>query len=137
MPTHASTTVKLAALAMAAPALLLPMKAAGQQMALGGPPGAAAAISDCQKLPTGAERDRCSMKVVVEENNRLATAAGRRADAASVETAANLDEAQCARDLRALRTADPAVVDRGRAILAGRPLATYGTCNLLKDLNKS
>ena len=42
---QASTTVKAAALLLAAPALLFPMKAAGQQMSVGGPKIPAAVTS--------------------------------------------------------------------------------------------
>ena len=126
MAQHASTAVKMAALALAAPALLLPMKAAAQQMALGGP----TAASECDALSTAGARIECANRLQTEENRRATANASKQADL-------HEQEAQCARDLKAMRTSDPSVVDRGRAILAGRPLAAYGTCNLVKDLTKS
>ena len=46
-------------------------------------------------------------------------------------------DGQCARDLKALRERDSTVLDRGRAILAGRPAAQFGVCNLLAALTRS
>lgn len=126
MTQHASTAVKMAALALAAPALLLPMKAAAQQMALGGP----STVAECDTLSNAGARIECANRIATEENRRAAADASKRADLHD-------QEAQCAKDLKALRTADPSVVERGRAILAGRPLAAYGTCNLVKNLTKS
>jgi len=45
-------------------------------------------------------------------------------------------DGQCARDLKALRERDSTVLDRGRAILAGRPAAQFGVCNLLAALTR-
>ncbi len=138
MAQHASTAVKMAALAFAAPALLLPMKAAAQQMALGGPTTdeIVAACSKAHQPNQGAIAE-CIVRRGGEENRR-ATEENRRATAnASRQADLHEQEARCAQDLKAMRTSDPSVVDRGRAILAGRPLAAYGTCNLVKDLTKS
>jgi hypothetical protein len=43
---------------------------------------------------------------------------------------------QCGRELSELKARDPSVLERGRAILAGRPAAEYGVCNLLAALRR-
>ena len=43
---------------------------------------------------------------------------------------------QCGRELSELKARDPSVLERGRAILAGRPAAEYGVCNLLAALKR-
>ena len=53
------------------------------------------------------------------------------------ETAQLDRDAQCGRELSALKARDATVIERGRTILAGRPAAQFGVCNLLSALTRS
>ena len=70
--TSASTLVRTAALLVAAPALLFPMKAAGQQMGLGGPRN----VAECEKLSTYGAKAECIVRLGTLENKRAAAEAG-------------------------------------------------------------
>ncbi|MEQ1698189.1 MAG: hypothetical protein ABL901_20355 [Hyphomicrobiaceae bacterium] len=119
-----SKTVKAAALLMAVPALLLPMKTAAQQMALGGPE-----YSKCDQIKDPAASAQCYSDANIANSKTRIAVAGQRIQVAE-------RDGQCARDLKALRESDPTVLDRGRAILAGRPAAQFGVCNLLDALRR-
>lgn len=103
--------------------------AAAQQMASAQPD-----FSNCDRMhqtnPKGAIQ--CRVDVLKAHTAAL----GQESGVLRQETAQLERDGQCARDLKALRTRDPAIVDRGRAILAGRPLAEYGVCNLLSALTR-
>jgi hypothetical protein len=100
----------------------------------------AIAISpQCASLRDPVEQVTCETKRLREqiEADRAATAALEASTAAlEASTAAAEKEGACVDDLKQLRETDATVVDRGRAILAGRKLREYGACNLLADLRK-
>lgn len=125
MSLNASNTVKAAALLMAMPALLLPIKAAGQQMAAAGSSANAwpATVAECQAIKDIAKRGQCTVEVGTAVNLRATQLAN--------------DEGACADQLKELRTRDPSVVERGKTILAGQKLQSFGVCKLLGQLTKS
>jgi len=88
----ASTLVKAAALAMAVPALLLPMKAAAQQMALGGPE-----MTTCDKLSKTDPKAAISCRV---DALKAQSAAARQEGAAADARGAAADARGAAADVR-------------------------------------
>lgn len=130
MPRHASTTVKLAALALAAPALLLPMKAAGQQMALGGPRSTDEIVANCVKShqPNQGAIAECIVRVGTEENKRASADAQTRSAAADARTA-------CSNEIGTLRrneTYGARATEIAREIVkaSGRPALEHDACQL-------
>jgi len=119
---NASSIVKAAALIMAVPALLLPMKAAAQQMASVQPD-----FSACDQLAASAPAKATQCRLDALKSHTAVV----RSETVQLER-----DGQCADQLKALRTRDPGVVERGRVILAGRPLAQFGVCNLLGALTR-
>ena len=123
MAQHASAAVKMAALALAAPALLLQMKAAGQQMALGGPTVA----SECDALSTAGARIECANRLQTEENRRAAADASKRADSGE-------DRLACANEIKAGVGAGTFKAERLKEVLAGRPAKEVDLCKVLAQL---
>lgn len=115
----ASTLVKAAALAMAVPALLLPMKAAAQQMAANTPD-----YSRCDRMaqanPLGATRCR------VEVLDASAAAADARGAAADVRLARAENDIACGKYLLAKKAdgvkLDPARFNREKACAYAKEL---------------
>lgn len=135
MAQHASTAVKMAALALAAPALLLPMKAAAQQMALGGPTTdeIVAACSKAHQPNQGAIAE-CIVRRGGEENRR-ATEENRRATAnASKRADAGEDRLTCANEIKAGVGAGTFKAERLKEVLAGRPAKEVDLCKVLAQL---
>jgi hypothetical protein len=140
--TLASTAVKTAALLMMAPAAFLPMKADAQQMAAAGtPPHVSAAIEACHKLPKMIDREKCSLSVAAQENNRAAAASSQRADASSQRADASSQRADfgerqndCGdKVLKGLANGtfkQPRFVE----LLAGRPPEKVDKCAVLEAL---
>ena len=128
----ASTIVKTAALIMAVPTLLLPMKAAAQQMALGGPNFAA-----CEQIKDPAKSAQCTHDAVMDnlrQRNEAALARIREADAKS---AAALVEGGCVDRIKAEIAAGRISADAVREKLNGRKTREVGACNLLGMLTRS
>jgi hypothetical protein len=137
MPRHASTTVKLAALAMAAPALLLPMKAAGQQMALGGPRSTDEIVATCVKShqPNQGAIAECIVRVGTEENKRASAEARARSAAADARGAAAESQTACSNEIGVLRrneTYGAQATEIAREIVkaSGRPALEHDACQL-------
>lgn len=130
MTQHASTAVKMAALALAAPALLFPMKAAAQQMALGGP----RTVAECDTLPNTGARIECANRLATEENRRAAADASKRADAASVRADAGEERVSCANQIKTGVGNGAFKAERLKEILAGRPAKEVDLCKVLAQL---
>lgn len=128
MTQHASTAVKMAALALAAPALLLPMKAAAQQMALGGPTTdeIVAACSKAHQPNQGAIAE-CIVRRGGEENRRAAADASKRADAGE-------ERVSCANEIKAGVGSGTFKAERLKEVLAGRPAREVDLCKVLAQL---
>jgi hypothetical protein len=124
MRLSSSTKAKVAAalLTVSAP-MLGSFSASAQQVASAQPD-----FSACDELAESAPAKATQCRI---DALRAHTSSVRR------ETVELERDGQCARDLKALREKDPTIVDRGRAILAGRPAAQFGVCNLLAALNNS
>ena len=120
---QASNTVKAAALLMAAPALLLPMKAAAQQMGLGGP----RTVAECETLSTYGAKAECIVRLGTLDNKRAAAEAGARADAGDREVS-------CAENIKLGIGAGTFKSERLKEILAGRPAKDVGLCRILDQL---
>ena len=134
---QASNTVKAAALLMAAPALLLPMKAAAQQMGLGGP----RTVAECETLSTYGAKAECIVRLGGQENRKAAAEAGARADAASARADASSARADasdrensCGNDIKSGIGSGTFKVDRLKEVLAGRPAKDVGLCKILDQL---
>ena len=127
------------------------MKAAGQQMGLGGPRN----VAECEKLSTYGAKAECIVRLGTLENKRAAAEAGARADAASTRAdaastradaastradaagaradAGNL-EISCADNIKAGIGAGTFKSERLKEILAGRPAKDVGLCKILDQL---
>jgi hypothetical protein len=115
---RASTVVKTAALLMAVPALLAPMKVAAQQMAANAPN-----LSRCDQM--SATDPKGAIACRVEALNKETAAARLRIQVAEN----NID---CAREVGELRAANPVATEIARELVrvSGRPAAEYGICRL-------
>ena len=135
MTQHASTAVKMAALALAAPALLLPMKAAAQQMALGGPTtGEIVAVCSRAHRPNQGAIAECIVRRGGEENQRAAAEASKRADVQSARADAGEERVSCANQIKTGVGNGAFKAERLKEILAGRPAKDVDLCKVLAQL---
>lgn len=128
-----STSTKarvVAALLTASSSMAGSFSASAQQMASAKPD-----FSQCDRISES--NPKGAIVCYAEVLNALGDAADARGTAARRETVELERDGQCARDLKALREKDPTILDRGRVILAGRPAAQFGVCNLLAALKNS
>lgn len=117
----ASTVVKAAALLMAVPALLVPMKAAAQQMAAAGSPNLAA----CDAIQDPAKSAQCShdtAMAILKQREKAAEARGADAD---VRLAALKAVAPCVDYLKAQKAA-------GRPMV--RPVTKDNVCSVAAEM---
>lgn len=128
----ASTIVKTAALIMAVPTLLLPMKAAAQQMALGGPNFAA-----CEQIKDPAKSAQCTHDATMANLRERNDAALARSAAAREQTAVAEKEGGCVDRIKAEMAAGRISADAVREKLNGRKTREVGACNLLGMLTRS
>ncbi len=135
MTQHASTAVKMAALALAAPALLLPMKAAGQQVATNTAGGSGYAA--CEQIKDPAKSAQCHWDAEGAELKARKEAALKRQREADIRAAAAELETKCWNEVATLRK-DPSFGDKAteiaRALVkaSGRPAAEQNPC-VLRD----
>lgn len=120
----ASTVVKTAALAMMGTALAL-FSANAQQFAATTQPDYSACDQMSATNPLGATR--CRVDTLQAHTRQL------RAESAQLSS-----DSACSNELVSRGRADPAFVQRGRAILAraGKSSREYGACNLLRALTQ-
>jgi len=141
MPQHASTAVKAAAILLATPALLFPMKAAAQQLGANTPrptPVATAPapdFSECDVLARTqpAQAAQCRVDVLKARG----AAADARAASARQESVVATDDTAFAEKIKADVKAGRITPEALREALAGRPAREVGGCNLLAKLTRS
>ena len=130
-----SNAVKAAALLMAVPALLLPMKAAAQQMAAATTPNFAA----CDQIKDPATSAQCYHDTKIrfyKGEVAAADARGAAADVRGVKADQRIrvakNEGGCAQEVVDLRAAYPSATDIARGLVkaSGRPAAEYNICSL-------
>lgn len=135
MTQQTSTAVKAAALIMVAPALLFPIKAAGQQVAAnatGGPNLAA-----CDQIKDPAKSAQCSHDAVIRDLRERNAAALQRQREADARAASADAEVACGERIKAEVRAGRIAPEALRTTLAGRKPRDVGICNLLGALTRS
>lgn len=140
MAQHASTAVKMAALALAAPALLLPMKAAAQQVASTDLPKPDYSVCDAMSRtnPSGAIKCRVdALNANTEQLRQIGERARREGAAARQQAAIAEEEGGCVDKIKAEMAAGRISADAVRAKLNGRKTREVGACNLLGMLTRS
>lgn len=147
MAQHASTAVKMAALALAAPALLLPMKAAAQQVASTDLPKPDYSVCDAMSRtnPGGAIKCRVDalnanteqLRQIGERARRDGAAARQEGAVARQQAAIAEEEGGCVDKIKAEMAAGRISADAVRAKLNGRKTREVGACNLLGMLTRS
>ncbi len=123
-----SNAVKAAALLMAVPALLLPMKAAAQQMAAATTPNFAA----CDAIKDPATSAQCYHDTKIRFYKSEIAASNVRGAKADQRIQVAKNEGGCAQEVVDLRAAYPSATDIARGLVkaSGRPAAEYNICSL-------
>lgn len=126
MPLQASTTVKTVALLLLTPTLLVPMKAAAQQM-LGGPD-----FAKCDTIKDPAKSAQCTRDATMDDLRKRNEAALDRQKQADGRVQVAQVETTCAEDVSRMRAADPKATEIAKDLVksSGRPAAEYGICRL-------
>ncbi len=129
MTQQTSTAVKAAALLMVAPALLFPIKAAGQQVAINASRTVDEIVAECSSAhkPNQGAIAECIVRRGGQENRRATAEANARVDAGE-------REASCGNDIKTGIGAGTFQRERLKAILAGRPAKEVGLCRILAQL---
>lgn len=119
-----TTTAKMAAAALTAATLIGgAFNANAQQMAAVQPN-----YSRCDQMAQAGNHvaaSQCRVDTLQAHTHQL------RADTSQIRA-----EGDCAAQLNSMRTTNPAIVERGRTILAGRTLRDFGACNLVRALTQ-
>lgn len=134
---HASTLVQRAAVAMMA-TVVSAFPVAAQQMATNTAAGSRAeeGFAACDQIKDPAKSAQCAHDTTVQYFKDRAAAEKARGAAARQQSVEAREEGFCADQLAALRGKDPSIVQRGKLILAGRPLREFGICKLVSELTR-